>query len=196
VEDLGGVAADAGSCVAGTIGEKSEAGAMVGAPATGAEGAGWLWASCAASALQNEIASASAKLIVRRRHMGDLRLTIGVAPGFRARHGPIVSGIVLAGIFYPTRFGCMASIRAIERREVCSRARSLVAGLASSRLVRNFPIRMRECRTRPCCGVVAGGASARGRETISRVVRHRSAERGGALPLCGVAAVAICGRRR
>jgi hypothetical protein len=90
----------------------------------------------------------------------------------------------------------MAPICAIERGEICSCARSLVTSLASSGLMRNLPVGMRKSRTRPRCGVVARGARARGQETIPGVVRHGSAQRGGALPLGRVAAVAICGRRR
>lgn len=89
----------------------------------------------------------------------------------------------------------MAAIGAIKCGEVCGRTRSLVAGLASSGLMWNFPIGMGKCRACPCRSVVARGASARGREAISCVVRHRSAKRGRALPLRCVAAVAI-GRRR
>jgi hypothetical protein len=85
----------------------------------------------------------------------------------------------------------MASIRAIKRGKVCGRARSLVTCGASRGLMRNLPPGVRECRARPCRSCMACRASARSRETVASVIRNRSAQRRGALPVRRVATVTI-----
>lgn len=88
----------------------------------------------------------------------------------------------------------MAAVDAIKQHVIRGQARGLMAGSASGPIVRNPPPRVSECRARPCRGRVAGGARAGSREAGPGMVRHRPAHRGGALPLSGVATVAI-GRR-
>jgi hypothetical protein len=117
-----------------------------------------------------------------------------VAPGSCTRHWSVVARVVATGIPLPGRFGRMAAIRAIERGEVCRRARSLMAGLASCGVMRDSPPRVSKCRSRPGSGVVACRARACRRESISRVVRYLSAQGCGTHPLGYVATVTI-GRR-
>jgi len=96
---------------------------------------------------------------------------------------PVVMGI-------RARFG-VTRCRARKSRVVRGIDMAICAG---SSIVRNFELRMAESGAQPGCRGVAGGASCR----ISgcNVIRHRPAQRPGALPLRGVAAVAIGGRRR
>ena len=88
------------------------------------------------------------------------------------------------------RFG-MARRRARKRRVVCGIDMAI---RARGSVVRNFELRVAESGAQPRrCGV-AGGAGC----WIAgcNVIRHRSPQRRGALPLRGVATVAIGGRRR
>ena len=98
------------------------------------------------------------------------------------------------GFLLPARFRRMASVDATKRHVVRGQARSLMAVGAGCGLMRDPPPRVSERRASPCCGVVAGRARARGRETIAGMVRDGSAKSCSALPLSGVATVAI-GRR-
>ena len=89
----------------------------------------------------------------------------------------------------------MAAIGAIERRKVRGQAGSLVACGASCGLMRNPPPGVVKRRRGPGSRVMAGRARARSRETGAGVIRNISAKSGSALPVRGVATVAI-GRRR
>lgn len=95
------------------------------------------------------------------------------------------------GVGLPLRFRRMAPVGAIEGYKIPSRPCGLVAGLASGALMRDPPPRMNDGTGIPGRGVVAGRASTRRRETNAGVVRHIAAHGCGALPIRGVAAVAI-----
>jgi hypothetical protein len=88
----------------------------------------------------------------------------------------------------------MAPVDATKRHIVRGQAWSLMAAGAGCGLMGDPPPRVCESRASPCCGVVAGRARARRRETIAGMVRDGSAKSCSALPLSGVATVAICWR--
>ena len=98
------------------------------------------------------------------------------------------------GILLPARFRRMAPVDTSKRHKVCSRAGVLMAVCAGRIVVRDLPIRVIECCRGPVCGCVTGRARARRRETVAGVIRHGSAEGCSAVPIGGVATVAI--RRR